>query len=245
MIAAPPLKIIGEVEPFDWGPGCEIHVDAENSDVQMMAPESQALKADMQIQLLEAKMEDFAGAPKAAMGVPTPGEQTAFEIQTLSNAAGRIFQEKIINFETNLLEPILNDMLEISKRHLDASDVVRIMDDDLGVAEFMSITREDITAKGKLRPIGARHFAAQAQLVQNLNTLFNGPVGQQIAPHVSSKKLAKMVESALNLERFSLIQPNIAIYEQAETQEIINQAQEDTAVQQATPLEGEEEELVN
>jgi hypothetical protein len=245
MIAAPPLKIIGEVEPFDWGPGCEIHVDAENSDVQMMAPESQALKADMQIQLLEAKMEDFAGAPKAAMGVPTPGEQTAFEIKTLSNAAGRIFQEKIINFETNLLEPILNDMLEISKRHLDASDVVRIMDDDLGVAEFMSITREDITAKGKLRPIGARHFAAQAQLVQNLNTLFNGPVGQQIAPHVSSKKLAKMVESALNLERFSLIQPNIAIYEQAETQEIINQAQEDTAVNQATPLEGEEEALVN
>lgn len=239
MIAAPPIKIIGEVEPFEWGPNTEIHIDAGGSDVQTMAPDTQALNADFQINALETRMEEFAGAPKQAMGVRTPGEKTAFEVQSLQNAAGRIFQEKITNFEINLLEPILNDMLEISKRHLDTNDVVRIMDDDLGVAEFISITRADITAKGKLRPVGARHFSAQAQLVQNLNSMMNGAIGQTIATHISSKKLAKMMEGALNLERFELIQPNIAIYEQQETQEIINQTQEDVAVNQATPIEEE------
>tara|TARA_R110000824_G_scaffold393263_1_gene592305 strand:- start:28 stop:1788 length:1761 start_codon:yes stop_codon:yes gene_type:complete len=236
MIAAPPIKIIGEVEPFTWGPNAEIHIDM-GGDVQTMAPDTQALNADFQIRELETRMEEFAGAPKQAMGVRTPGEKTAFEVQSLQNAAGRIFQEKITNFEINLLEPILNDMLEISKRHLDTTDVVRVMDDDLGVAEFLSITRADITAKGKLRPVGARHFSAQAQLVQNLNSMMNGAIGQTIAPHISAKKLAKMMESALNLERFDLIQPNIAIYEQQETQEIINQTQEDVAVNQATDIE--------
>lgn len=241
MIAAPPIKIIGDVEPFVWGPNCEIHIDSGDSDVQMMAPDSQALNADMQIQLLENKMEEFAGAPKQAMGVRTPGEKTAFEVQSLQNAAGRIFQEKITNFEVSLLEPILNDMLEISKRHLDATDIVRVMDDDLGVAEFISVTRADLTAKGKLRPVGARHFSAQAQLIQNLNMLFNGAIGQTIAPHISAKKLAKMVEGALNLERFALIQPNIALYEQQETQEIMNQINEDVAVAQATPVDEEDD----
>ena len=237
MIAAPPIKIIGEVEPFTWGPNAEIHIDAGGSDVKTMAPDTQALNADFQIRELEARMEEFAGAPKQAMGVRTPGEKTAFEVQSLQNAAGRIFQEKITNFEINLLEPILNDMLEISKRHLDTNDVIRVMDDDLGVAEFLSITRADLTAKGKLRPVGARHFSAQAQLVQNLNNMMNGAIGQTIAPHISSKRLAKMMESALNLERFQLIQPNIAVYEQQETQEIINQTQEDVAVNQATDVE--------
>ena len=240
MIAAPPIKIIGEVEPFVWGPNAEIHIDSGGSDVQTMAPDTQALNADFQIRELETRMEEFAGAPKQAMGVRTPGEKTAFEVQSLQNASGRIFQEKITNFEINLLEPILNDMLEISKRHLDTTDVVRVMDDDLGVAEFLSITRADLTAKGKLRPVGARHFSAQAQLVQNLNSMLNGAIGSTIAPHISSKKLAKMVEGALNLERFDLIQPNIAVYEQQETQEIINQTQEDVAVNQATPIEEDE-----
>jgi hypothetical protein len=240
MIAAPPLKIIGEVEPFEWGPNCEIHVDEGGSDVQVLAPDTQALNADMQIQLLENKMEEFAGAPKQAMGIRTPGEKTAFEVQQLQNAAGRIFQEKITGFEVNLLEPILNDMLEIAKRHLDTTDVVRVMDDDLGVEEFLSVTRDDITAKGKLRPVGARHFAAQAQLVQNLTGLMNSSVGQTIAPHISSKKLATLVENALNLGRFELFQPNIAVFEQQETQELMNQTQEDAAVSQATPLEEDE-----
>lgn len=237
LIAFPPLKIIGEVEPFDWAPGSEIHLDAEGSDVQMLVPDTTALNADLQIELLERRMEEFAGAPKQAMGIRTPGEKTAFEIQALENAAGRIFQEKITNFEINLLEPILNSMLETARRNMDVADVVRVMDDDLGVAKFITITKADITAKGKLRPIGARHFAARAQLIQNLSGVFNSQIGAMIGPHVSQKQMAKLVEDVLGLQRFQLIQDNVAVFEQAETQRLMNQLQEDVDVEAMGPLD--------
>jgi hypothetical protein len=238
LIAYPPLLIYGEVEPFDWGPGSEIHIDQEGSDVKMLTPDTTALNADLQIELLERRMEEYAGAPKQAMGIRTPGEKTAHEVQTLENAAGRIFQEKTSNFERNLLEPIINSMLEESRRNMDGADIVRVMDDDLGVTRFMTITKEDITAKGKVRPIGARHFAARAQLVQNLTGIFTSPIAQFIAPHVSSKALAKLVEDVLGLERFGLIKDNAAIFEQGETQRLINQVQEDIEVEQSTPMMG-------
>jgi hypothetical protein len=118
-------------------------------------------------------------------------------------------------------------MLETGRRNLDANDVVKSMDNDLGSTVFMTINREDITANGVIRPIGARHFAAQAQLVQNLTQLSNTPVWQQIGAHVSSKALATLVEDVLGLNRFALIQPNVAVYEQMETQQISNQAGEE------------------
>lgn len=237
LIAYPPLKIIGEVEPFDWQPGSEIHLDAEGSDVQMLVPDTTALNADLQIDRLLNLMEEMSGAPKQAMGIRTPGEKTAHEVQTLENAAGRIFQEKVSNFEMGLLEPIINSMLEISRRNLDAADIVRVIDDDLGISKFISITREDITAKGTIRPVGARHFAARAQLVQNVTGIFNSPVGQMIAPHISAKNLAKMVEDVLGLQRFELVQDNVAVFESAETQRLLSQAQEDVDVEQLTPTE--------
>ena len=236
----PPLKIIGDVEEFTWGPHAEIHLD-EGGDVQEMGTNlSAVLAADNQISVLEQKMEEFAGAPKEAAGIRSPGEKTAFEVQQLQNASGRIFQEKITNFEINLLEPILNAMLETARRNMDVIDVARVMDDDVGVARFVEVQREDITARGKLRPIGARHFAAQAQLLQNMSGLLASGVGQMIGPHISSKQLAKMVEDVLGIERFDLIQPNVAIFEQAETQRLANQVQEDLEVEQATPVQEDE-----
>lgn len=236
LIAHPPLKIIGEVEAFDWGPGQEIIIDSPESDVQMMQVDTTALNADMQIESLESRMEDLVGAPRQAMGIRTPGEKTAFEVQTLENAAGRIFQEKVSNFERNLLEPILNSMLEEARRNMNTQDVVRVMDDDLGVTRFMTISKEDITAKGKIRPVGARHFAARAQLIQNVMGVFNSPLAQFIAPHVSSINLARLVEDVMGLEKFKLIKQNTAVFEQAETQRLANQTQEDIAVEQATPI---------
>jgi hypothetical protein len=177
-------------------------------------------------------MEQYAGAPREAMGMRTPGEKTAFEVQQLQNAAGRIFQEKITTFEIELLEPVLNAMLETGRRNMDATDWVRVLDDDLGVVRFMEVKKEDITASGIIRPIGARHFAAQAQIVQNLTSLANTPIWQQIAPHTSSKQLAKMVEDVLGFGRYQLFRPNVAIDEQAETQRLVSQTQEDLMLEQ-------------
>ena len=231
----PPLVIKGEVETFEYAPNAEIHVD-ENGDVTELARNVQwVIQADNAIAMLEQRMEQYAGAPREAMGIRTPGEKTMYEVQRLENAAGRIFQEKINTFEIELLERVLNAMLEVAKRNLDQPDVARVIDDDLGVAEFIEITKEDITASGKLRPIGARHFGAQAQLVQNLTTLSNTPIWQQIGPHVSSQKLASLVEEVMGLSKHELIKPNVAIFEQQETQRLVNGAQEDLMAEQAVP----------
>jgi hypothetical protein len=233
----PPLVIKGEVEEFEWMPGAEIHVD-ENGDVTELAKNVQwVLQTDNAIQLLEQRMEQYAGAPREAMGIRTAGEKTAFEVQQLTVAAGRIFQEKATNFELELLEEVLNAMLETAKRNLDADDVARVIDDDLGVTEFIKITKEDITASGKIRPIGARHFAAQAQLVQNLTSLSQTPIWQQISQHVQSKNLANLVEDVLGLGRYDLFSPNAAVFDQQETQRLAGQASEDLEVEQSLPVE--------
>jgi len=237
----PPLKIKGDVEPFIWGPEQTIHIP-EDGDVTAMPPNQAAFQVNNEIGVIIQLMEEMAGAPKEAMGFRSPGEKTAFEVQQLQNAASRIFQHKINKFEIEFLEPILNTMLEVSKRYMDIAEVARVMDDDLGVADFLSITKEDITAKGKLRPIGARHYAARAQLIQNMLGVFNSPMGQMIAPHLSSKRLASMIEEYMGFEQYEFIKDNAAIFEQAETQKLVNQVQQSIQTEQATP--GLEEQML-
>lgn len=232
----PPIKIVGDVEPFEWGPEATIHIP-EDGDVSTLPPNAAAFQVNNEIAALLALMEEMAGAPKEAMGIRSPGEKTAFEVQQLQNAAGRIFQHKVNKFEIEFIEPILNTMLEVARRNIDIAELTKVMDDDLGVEDFISITKEDITATGKLRPIGARHYAARAQLLQNMLGVFNSPIGQTIAPHISSKRLAQMVEEYMGFEQYDFIQDNVAISEQAETQRLMNQAQETLQIEQATPLE--------
>ena len=232
----PPLKKKGDVEPFVWAPGVMIEM-AEDGDVVPMPPNQAAFQVNNEIAALLALMEEMAGAPKEAMGIRTPGEKTAFEVQQLQNSAGRIFNNKTNKFEVEFMEPLINKMLELAKRNMDTIDLARVMDDDLGVVDFISITKEDITAKGKLRPIGARHYAARAQLMQNMLGIFNSPVGQMIAPHISAKALAKLVEEQMGFEQYQFIKDNIAVTEQAETQRLVNQTTTTIQNEQSVPME--------
>lgn len=236
----PPVKIRGDVEPFTWGPGSQIHLP-EDGDVEAMAPNSAAFTVNNEIAYLMNLMEEMAGAPKQAMGFRTPGEKTAFEVQQLENAASRIFNSKILKFSTQFMEPALNLMLEVAKRNLDVKDVIRVLDNDLGVVEFLDITKEDITAKGHLRPVGARHYAARAQLMQNLTGIFNSPIGQLIQPHVSSKQMSKLIEEVMGLERYFLFRDNVAVSEQAETQRLVNQEKLNIAEESSIDMSGMEE----
>jgi hypothetical protein len=222
-IAYPILKVKGDVEDFDFEPGARIYL-GEEGDVGYMAPDATALNADMQIQLLEAKMEEMAGAPKQAMGIRTAGEKTAFEVQTLQNAASRIFEHKAAHFERTFLEPMLNAMLETARRYMNRADVVRVMDEDIGVLQFLEITREDITATGKIVPVGARHFAERARRIQNLIQM--SAVKAQdptVAPHLSGKELARII--AYELGEPTLFGENITISEQLETQKMAQEAE--------------------
>lgn len=238
LVVHPPLAIIGEVECDEWAPGSQFFLDEGASIQEISKSLNGIIGANQEIQLLEDKMELYAGAPREAMGIRTPGEKTALEVQTLSNAAGRIFQEKISTFEIELLEMALNAMLEVAVRNFDGSDVIRVLDDDIGVEIFMTITREDITASGKLRPIGARHFAKQSQDLQNVIGIFNSPIAQIIAPHTSAINLTKFVEDVTGLSAYNIFRPNVAIAEQKETQGLINQGQEDLTMEQSVPVQG-------
>lgn len=235
-IAHPALKIRGYVEDFDWQPGTRIYM-GEEGDVSMLVPDTTALNADFQIATIENEMEEMAGAPKQAMGFRTPGEKTAYEVQTLENAAGRIFQNKISYFEENFLEPLLNNMLESAKRNLDGADVVRALDTDIGVQQFLSITKEDLTAKGKLVPRGARHFAAKNTLVQNLTSLANSAIyaDPSVKVHMSGKQIAKLIVENLGLMDYGVYQENVGIEEQAATTRLLNSAEEDVMVESMTP----------
>lgn len=233
----PPLAIIGEVEQFVWGPGAEIHID-EGGSIQELTKSLQGIfAADNQIALLKEDMELMAGAPREAMGIRTPGEKTATEVSQLSNAAGRIFQEKINNFEMELLEPLLNAMLEVAARNLTTVDLINVLDDDLGVQEFRSITKADITANGVLRPVGARHFAKEAQDLQNIIGILASPIGALIQPHTSGKALSKFVNDVTGLKGYSVFSDNIAVTEQQETQSLVNQGMEDMDTEANLPPE--------
>ena len=222
-IAYPILKIKGDVEDFDFEPAARIYM-GEEGDVGYLAPDATALNADMQIQNLENKMEEMAGAPRQAMGIRTAGEKTAFEVQSLQNAASRIFEHKTAHFERVFLEPILNAMLEVSRRNMNISDTIRVLDDATGALLFKEITKEDITAKGKIVPVGARHFAERARRVQNLTQLYQIKLSDPtVAAHMSGKEFARILADELGEP--TLFSENIAVSEQLETQSQVQEAE--------------------
>ena len=224
-IALPFLKIRGDVEDFTYQPGARI-IMGEEGDVAPLVPDTTALNADLQIQVIENKMEELAGAPKQAMGIRTPGEKTAFEVQTLENAAGRIFQHKAAKFEREFVEPVLNAMLEAARRNMKIEDTIQVMEDITGVNFFQSITKEDITAKGLIIPIGARHFAERAKRVQNITQLLQLKADPSIGVHLSGKKIAELI--AFELGEEGLYGDNIALQEQQQTQELMQDLEADS-----------------
>jgi hypothetical protein len=234
MIAFPVVKIKGECEHFDYRPGEKIYV-GDGGDVDFLHPDVAALSADNQIDRLEMKMEQMAGAPKEALGIRTPGEKTAYEVQSLENAAGRMFQNKVLSFEREFLTKILNGMLEVGRRNLDTPENIKVLSSDIDVATFMSVSKDDLQASGKIRPVGASHFAKRAQFIQNLTQYMNS-IGQDpaVQVHLSGKALAKAGEVMLDLDQFTIYGENVRIFEGIETERLKQSAMEDLQVEGQT-----------
>jgi hypothetical protein len=232
LIAYPVMIIKGNtVEEFEYAPGAEIFVGDEGG-VEFLRPDATALNADMQIRELMSRMEELAGAPKQAMGIRTPGEKTKYEVQALENSAGRIFQSKVSWFERNILEPLLNGMLAESMRNFEGVERIRTVDEKYGTEAFIEVTKQDLSASGKIYPIGARHFAEQARFIQELSqTVQTVQAIPTVAAHISGKAIAKALEENLGWQNYKIVQDNAAIFEQAETQRLLNQVQEDIAVE--------------
>ncbi len=224
-IAHPVVYQKGTVEDWEWGPGERILGDTE-SDVTVLRPDSVALNADFQIQRLLDLMEEMAGAPKQAMGIRTPGEKTAYEVQVLENAAGRMFQAKTNHYEYTFVEPLLNDMLEAARRNMDDKEQIAVQDTDIGVVEFKSVTPEDIKANGKLNPMGSRHFAETATQVQNINAFLASPAYADpgIKAHISALAIATQIGELLKFQP-GTVRKGVRVVEDAELAQLAQAGQ--------------------
>ena len=154
----------------------------------------------------------------------------------MENSASRIFQSKVSQLEMSLFERLFNAMLELSRRMMDKT-TIRAFDPNFNVAIFTELTNEDLTGNGRIRPVAARNFAQKSEVVQNLTSFFNSPIGADpdIKRHFSSIKIAQMMEQLLDLESFKLVMENIRLSEQADAQRMMNSQQEQVAMDTMTP----------
>jgi hypothetical protein len=231
--AFPVQKIKGFVEDYTWQPGEKIFV-SEEGDVDLVVPKVDVLSADMKIEKLENTMELMAGAPKEAMGFRSPGEKTKYEVQRLENASGRLFQNKITQFEEQIVELVLNAMLELARRNMVGTTSIKVFDDDFKITTFQDLTVEDITGVGRIKPIAARHFAEQAELVQNLTQLSSSPLWQTVMMHFSGVQLAKVFEDVFDLKEYQVVLPYVALAEQADAQRHTQALQEQLHMEAGT-----------
>lgn len=243
VVAYPLFKIKGYVEDFEWKPMERIIV-GDDGDVQIINPDVSALQYNTEINVLEARMEEMAGSPKEAMGFRTPGEKTKYEVQRLENAAARIYNNKIAQFERMGPEQWLNGCLELARRNLDQV-TIRVFDKEAKIAVFQELTPEDITGNGRIKPIAARHFAEKADMLQNLSQFYGSAAGQDpdVRMHFSGIKTARIIEELLDVTDYDLVEPYIRLTEQAEAQRMANANEEQVAMETMTPAGIEEDDF--
>jgi hypothetical protein len=243
----PDRVVAGDVEEVVGEKGSvTYYVDSQGS-VRNLAPDATVLNADFKIREIEDNMERYAGAPSEGIGIRTPGEKTKFEVGTLENNRGRFFQHNMQEFESQILEDILNAEAYISRKYLAQSqDTIRLDDETTGAKVFKKVTGADIMGNGKLLPMGARHFAKHAQLSQNLSQFQNQVLSTdpELRQHFPSIRLAKLWEELMEFERYGLVQAYGRIPEQLHAQRLV-QAAQDTASQEAQVdlTEGEEPDM--
>lgn len=246
MMLQPDRVFQGAVEDIQQINGSLHYFVGEQGGVHNLSPDTTVLNADFQIQNKQAQMEMAAGAPREAAGFRTPGEKTAFEVSQLMNSASRMFQHKINLFSREFLEKLLEAEIEVARQNLDTIDVIEIIEDEYGVSEFITITKEDIKANGRLKAIGARHYARNNQLAGNLaqfsQQLMQDPLMQQ---HFPSERLARAWENLLGFNNLDLMQPYGRVAENLELQRMTQVAQQWAAEEMMTPTDEEEEMVVD
>ena len=123
-------------------------------------------------------------------------------------------------------------MLAEAVRNFEGVERIRSVDEKYGTETFIEITKQDLSAAGKIYPVGARHFAEQARFIQELaQTIQTIQAIPTVAAHISGKAIAKALEENLGWQNYKIVQDNAAVFEQAETQRLVNKAQENLQVE--------------
>jgi hypothetical protein len=236
-VLTPDRVLIGNVTTHYGANGqVEYEIPDGQGTVTNLLPDLSFLNADFRLQTKIDQMEVMAGAPREAMGIRTPGEKTAFEVQSLQNASGRNYQNKINYFEEEFLEDILNAELEVARRNLDIVDTIKLVDEDTGVNLFLTITKEDLLANGKLIPIGARHFAEQANLAQTIASI-NQNLDQEMRDHISSVDMTRALLEVSGADKILEVRPNVRVSERLESQRLMQTAQNQLDIESNTVVD--------
>lgn len=214
----PDKVFIGDVEEvYNEETGQTYYLAPEGGGVQDISPDTTVLTADMHQDKLMAYARAAAGLPPQLLGFRTPGEKTAFEVQNLDSAALRKFIHKAAQFEMDLLEPTVRAEILIGRDNFHTV-LQAISTDDEGIPIMLQVTREDLSANGKLVPVGARRFSRQNQQMSMINQLANSNLGQLIGQHINSYNLARVVEDLGGFGNYEFIDKFAAIVEAGEAQ---------------------------
>lgn len=212
-ISNPIFVTRGDVEMPEYPfPGCRIDID-NDSDVQMLRPDTTALQADLYIDRYMTMMEEMAGTPKEAMGFRTPGEKTAFEVSQLNTAASRLFNEKVRKFEEEMLEPLLTLMLRVFLASPNRVAKVKSVDAD-GVITFQDVNLDALSANGRFVATGSNTYTEKARIAQTLLQLSNSALMADplVSNNFAPDQLAKIITYATGLDKFpDLIRENARV----------------------------------
>jgi hypothetical protein len=116
-------------------------------------------------------------------------------------------------------------MLEAGRRNLIQQETISLTSDE-GKSFFATISKADIVANGKIKPVGARHFAERATRVQNLNQMLQiKAMDPTIGTHMSGKEIARII--AEELGEPSIFKDNVSVTEATETQRAAQNAEAD------------------
>ena len=212
--AYPIRKITGDSssEKYELKPGAEWYVPL-NGDVELIFPDPRIAMFESDILGKEREMEEFAGLPRETAGFRTPGEKTGFEVQALLASAGEFPDEKLAEFESSFLEPLLNLLLELNIRNIDEFDIESIPQEDLDV--WKNVTLDDLRIDGRLYPVGIKHSKERADKIGKTQLLMT--LGAQIAPeHLSKFRAMESLEEEMNLDEDKIIEFGVGLKEQAD-----------------------------
>lgn len=233
-IANPTVVIKGEdvTEPEEGdAPGSVYYVGAEG-EVKYLVPDATALNANSEIQMYHRMMELFVGAPTESRGVRSPGEKTAFEVDTLDSNASKMFLDKVRSFEL-MLEEVLKECFELMLMHFEDEDYALIFDDIEGKEILQTLSEKDIQARGEFVAMGSKHWERRKRLTSELSNYMQGPFQDpKIRMHTSGEKLSAAMEKLLKWDDDGIIEPFVGVKEDVHAQAIA--AAEQQQLQQET-----------
>lgn len=240
-----PIKLIrGQVDmPDTTAPGDEIRMDAD-SDVRYLAPDTTILSADNLIALYENKMEEFVGSPKEVLGLRTPGEKTMYEVSQLLTAAQRIFQRQIRKFETEVIEPFINDAFhQYLNRKAGQTITLRVWDSDKDYYKFEEVSVDDIQSIGAIRVIGSTTHQERSKIAASLQMLGQNPLftDEAVRNNFSPSELGQIFMYISGLDKFpDLFRKDSRLYEITEQQKLVEQLSQQVDEVRAQGLENAE-----